>query len=199
MWTSPSAAVNHPLSMWTSDLGWLGGSGLPTLDRKPKKSVNKTSYGKHEILYTTTSGFILRFPPIISYFQRSGPPWERRVCCLVSRPRHRACRPVPRWPQCAVGSDVCRRSAEGLYPLTWKENNASQPLIKLPNYRSVFFFGDNCGDRTGTESGTVRCSVVWSPTAWVGQWSSPSKSLSSSGMSQRGWCCCLHSLSAIKQ
>lgn len=39
---SPSAAVNRPLSMWTDDLGWLGGSGLPTLCGKPKKNLYKT-------------------------------------------------------------------------------------------------------------------------------------------------------------
>lgn len=36
---SPNAAVNRPLSMWTDDLGWLGGSGPPTLYRKPKKNL----------------------------------------------------------------------------------------------------------------------------------------------------------------
>lgn len=79
-----------------------------------------------------TSNHLLKMK---SYFQQSVPPWVRRVCCLVSHPRHRACHPALLWPQCAVGSDVCPHSAEGLYRLTWNENTESEFLITEFKYK----------------------------------------------------------------
>lgn len=50
---SPSAIANHPLSMWTDDLGWLGGSGLPTLNPKQKKKpLFNSRYKKRDIKRT---------------------------------------------------------------------------------------------------------------------------------------------------
>lgn len=64
----------------------------------------------------------------------------RRVCCLVSHPRHRACRPGLLWPRCAAGSDVCPRSAEELYPLTWNKNYVLEFFIIIKRRHIGFPF-----------------------------------------------------------
>ena len=122
----PSVAASRPLSRWTDGLGWLGGSGPPTLDRKPQKNFYIKKKKKEQQLLLKRSKWTCKFK---SYFQRSVPPWVRRERCFVSHPRRRACRPGLLWLRCAVGSDVCPHSAEELYPRSWVENNLSVLLI----------------------------------------------------------------------
>lgn len=120
---SPSGAVSRPLSRWTDDQGWLGGSGLPTLCRKTQNLnwLPDQNCAVKEYMTSLKRNFE-SISRVQSYFQRSVPPSVRRVCCLVSHPKHRACRPGLQWPQCAAGLDVFPHSAEGLYSLSWNEN-----------------------------------------------------------------------------
>ncbi len=132
-----SEPSSEHVNRWSGLVGWKWTSH--TVQKTKEKLVVKK---ETHLSYTTPSKSTCKFKPgklthllrLKSYFQQSVPPWVRRVRCLVSRPRHRACHPALLWPQCAVGSDVCPHSAKGLYPLTWKQNNLS-PKCKMHFWR----------------------------------------------------------------
>lgn len=109
-WSSEPSSEH--VNRWSGFVGW--------------KRTSHTKQTKYISWYRTAVSIIhLKSNHLAqwNYFQQSAPPWVRWVCCLVSRPRHRACHPALRWSQYAAGWDVCPRNTVGLYPLSCEEDH----------------------------------------------------------------------------
>lgn len=147
---SPNAIVNHPPSMWTDDLDWLGGSGLPTLCMNQRKAFMIHSLWKDKYK------FILKFKWYILLSAECASMSEKGVLpCLTSQTHSMpSCPPVATmccWLGCL--STQCRGTRspdlkiDPLLELLWI--NITQEINQV-----------TVGGLTGKESGMASCSVV---------------------------------------